>query len=281
MWIHRAHASAPHRVLLLACVLALGAGTPAHAQRSQVERIRGPVKPSKQVVLNAPLDGVLKTRPVLEGDFVTAGQVVAQMNDDVQAARVSTARAAFDASADQRSAALAVEEATIVLERTTQAFEKGAATDWELRGAKLRLEQNKAGLDAARERKNLDTERLKLEEETLAQYKVLAPFAGLVVKVEAEPGATMTKFDKLLTIVSLEVLEATLFVPVELFDRLTVGHEYVLAAEAPVNRRLTGRLKVIDPVIDAASRTFRSVFTISNPDRRLPAGFTVELSAPR
>ena len=95
-----------------------------------------------------------------------------------------------------------------------------------------------------------------------------------------ESGALLTSQDPILVLVDHDTLEARVDLPAELYGELELGRTYTLIAEAPVNTELPGTLLGIEPVIDTASRTFRCVFEISNPEAKLPAGFTVFLAWP-
>jgi RND family efflux transporter MFP subunit len=243
-----------------------------------LEAARGTVRPSKQVTLLARLDGVVKSVAVEEGATVTEGELLVQLDDAVQTARVAAAKAAADSSADVKSGTLDVQEKGAVLARTESAAKDAAATDWELRVARHGMAQARAKLQAAEERHALDVERLHQEEALADQYRLLAPFAGRVTRVEVKPGATVTKDTKLVTVVALEELEAVLFLPVAWFGALEVGKTYSLSADEPVNGALDAVLDAVEPIIDPGSHTVRCVFTIQNPQSKLPAGFAVSLA---
>ena len=237
---------------------------PVSSPPPPLEAARGTVRPSKQVTLLARLDGVVKAVAIEEGDSVSEGQLLVQLDDAVQTARVAAAKAAADSSADVKSGALDVQEKGAV-SRAPRRPKDAAATDWELRVARHGMAQARAKLQAAEERHTLDALRLHQEEALADQYRLLAPFAGRVTRVEVKPGATVTKDTKLLTVVALEELEAVLFLPVAWFGALEVGKTYSLSADEPVNGALDAVLDAVEPIIDPGSRTVRCVFTIQNP----------------
>ena len=79
--------------------------------------------------------------------------------------------------------------------------------------------------------------------------------------------------------VSLHPLRARIQLPIELYGRLRVGETYRLEPDFVISReKIPARLISLDPVIDSASRTFRCLFEIDNPEETLPAGFVVFLS---
>ncbi|MEM8495762.1 MAG: hypothetical protein AAF663_10290, partial [Planctomycetota bacterium] len=78
---------------------------------------RGLALPVRSVTLSAPVDGTLGAIIAKEGEIVSAGDLVAQMDDAVQAAVVETARVRMESDADVKRAAAEVKAATAELDR--------------------------------------------------------------------------------------------------------------------------------------------------------------------
>ena len=259
-------------------VLLLAHATSAQAQ-VDLSRYEGIAYPSQQVVLNAPIDGKVAAIHFEEGDLVSAGDLLAQMDDAEQKVAVESARLRAESVAEISRAQFALDEAIILLERATESLEKDAASPWEVRRAKLQRDQAQADLQIAQDRHALEQANLKLEEARLNRMRVYSPFDGEVIEHNAEPGATLTQTDPVLAVAKLDPLEAHINLPVSVFDQLVVGKSYTLAAGEPINTDLPGRLKHIYRIIDTASETVRCVFTIENPDAELIAGFPVVLKS--
>ena len=243
--------------------------------------LQGIVHPSKQVTLTAPLDGVLSELLVVESQDVVADQPIARMDDGIQKAAVALAQLRADNSAQIRQATLALEEADILLQRFTEAFVQDAASDWEVRRTKLQRDQAKAQLDALGEEKAMAQANLQLEIERFNRFTIQAPFDGRIIRKAVEPGATLTRSDPVAILVDLDPLEAELHLPAELYGQLKVGAMLRLSAGTPIDRELTAKVKTVDPIIDPASRTFRCVFVVDNPQSQMPAGFTAVLIWPQ
>lgn len=242
--------------------------------------MQGLALPVKQVTLSAPMKGILAEMLVEEGDRVAADQVLARMDDSLQVVTVEGAQLQAQSTTEIRKADLTAEEAQIMLENIQRIHATDAASEWEVRRMRLQRDQARTVAEQARENHELAQVRLRLEEQRLALYHVKAPFDATVIRTLAEPGVSLETEDKLLALARLDVLEAQIFLPVDLYGRLERGATYTLAAGSPVHGRLSAVLKTIDPIIDPASQTFRCVFVIENPDQRLPAGFGVRLLWP-
>lgn len=245
------------------------------------ERFRGLVRPSHQVQLNAPLDGLIGSIRVEEGQSVKAGDILAKMDDSIQKVALASAKLRAADDSEIRRQKLLLAEADIQLERMIGLEKSGAAQEWEVRRTRLQRDATAAALEAAEAQKRIAEENVKLEESRLERYELIAPFDGTVVRIDTEAGATLSNRDPMMTMFAFDPLEAVMFLPVDLYGKLEIGADYHFEAEAPVNRDLVGKLKTIEAVVDSASRTFRCVFTIKNPDMKLPAGFTIRFLWPQ
>ena len=265
-----------------AMLILLGSVTLAPAQDGRddepdLTRFEGIAYPSKQVVLNAPIDGKVVAILIEEGQRVKKGDLLAQMDDAEQQVVVASARLQNESDAEVARAQFALDEAVILFERATERYEIDAASEWEVRRAQLQKDQAQADLRIAQDRKALAKVNLELEEARLQRMRVPAPFDGEVIEHSAEPGATLTRTDPVLAVAALDPLEAHINLPVSVFAKLEIGRTYQLEAGDPINAVLPGKLKHIYRIIDTASETVRCVFTIDNPDAELIAGFPVRM----
>ncbi len=261
--------------LLTACLTLWG-----HEAAGQ--RVEGTVQPSKEVVLNAPVAAVLGTMNVREGDRVGAEEPLATMDDGLQRVAVRAARLEAESDTAIENAKLVLQDTQIQLDRIRESETRGAASEWEVRRAELQVKVEAANLKQTQEQQMLAQVNLELERERLKRYAVLAPFAGRVLRVAAEAGASLTQQDPILSLVALDPLEAVFHLPATSYGLLKTGTDYPLdrKAQPGEEQAITARLINIDPVIDPASQTFRAVFQIDNADESMPAGFPVYLSLP-
>ena len=148
----------------------------------------------------------------------------------------------------------AVEESATSILRVRPQFEwdEQDDTDWKLRAA------GRFYLPRSRERLSL------------VFFGEDGDFEGKVAVIEGDD-----------ILADLDTLEAQLNLPVEMYGQLEMGRAYRFIARQPVNREIDGKLRLVIPLIDTASQTFRCIFTIDNRKERLPAGFTVYLKWPQ
>lgn len=234
------------------------------------ERLRGLVVASREVQIGAPLEGQIRHVAVRENTRVKAGDLLVQLDDDLQKEAVAIAEMAITRQK------LRLEEAQIQVERVLELQKQDSAKDWEVRQRKLARDLEQVELERAQQA-------LVLEKSRLSKYELRAPFDGVVVKLSPgkDDGASVRQGDDILRMIMIEPLEAQMFLPLELYGELEVGRLYELQAGAPVNQKLLGKLKSHTAEVDSASETFRCVFTIDNPGGQLPAGFSVRLVWPQ
>jgi membrane fusion protein, multidrug efflux system len=228
----------------------------------------GPVHPSKEVQLTAPLGAIVAGVQVEETQLVKADELLVQMDDAIPRSQVAVR------DIEVRYAQAQYDEAETTYFFTKKLYEDGAGGEGEARRAELAMVSRRMAVGVAEEQHNA----ARVE---LSQYRIKAPFDGEIGLIKAEKGARLNAGDVALTIVSRDPLEAHLDLPVVLMDKLEVGKAYAFEAFEPVGDRVLAKLKTLDRNINYATKTFRCVFTIENPGLKLPSGFEVKLLWPQ
>lgn len=239
----------------------------------------GIVRPSREVAISAPLEGMLAEIRVREGQRVEQGEILAVIDNRVTQASVRVAEAAAVRTGEIRQAQEEVRFSQIHLERQQQLKAATGGSGFELLEAETRYEKAKAALQSAEQEQRRAEQTLELERARLESHNIRAPFRGEVLLLPVQPGTTLTRDDHLVTLICVDQLEVELYVPLALYGQLKVGQDYPLAAGQPVHRTVAGRLEFVAPVIDSATGAFRAVFAVENEDLKLPAGFSVHLDS--
>lgn len=267
------------KTLLLAALLAL---TPAHAQPGATRitaptdsagmLLHGVIAPRHQVMIAAPLDGTLLTINRDEGAFVRQGEILARLDDRVPRAAVAAARTNAERTSSFELAEIDLAAADNALKRIMSAVDTGASSIIDLEDARARADSARAALRSAEEEQSTARRNLELEEARLDQFTLRAPFDGVVVRHIASPGQMLSSSQEILLFVSLDELETELHMPLAWYNHLEPGDRVRFHAEAPVNNQLLGTVRTIEPMIDPATATFRTRFTIDTTTRHVPVG---------
>src|SRR5699024_9529190 len=126
---------------------------------------------------------------VEEGVHVATGQVVARLEDDTARARVTIASAALAAArAAVAEARAQLNAASLKRDRARRLVRRGAQTQAVLDQADADYQVAQATLDAASARVDQAAGQLALDRQTLDDTYIRAPFAGVVVSKDAQPG---------------------------------------------------------------------------------------------
>jgi len=195
-------------------------------------------------VVTAPILAVMAA----EGDTVRAGQVLARLNDGPQQGTTLQLEAqAAQARADAR--------------RMTRLFEAGFAAPAAREDAVSRMRAAEAAAASARAR--------------LRDYIVVAPFAGTVLRRDAEPGDLAAVGTPLFVIARTGDIRVRADVDERDVARLTVGQSAQLRSDAFPGRTFPARISEITPQGDSSGRVFRARLGL-DPQTPLRPGMTVE-----
>ena len=112
-----------------------------------------------------------------------------------------------------------------------------------------------------------------LEEATakLEMRNIRSTVDGVVVKRELAAGEYVGE-KPILTIEQIDPLYVEVVVPVGRYGSIAKGMLAEVRPEAPVGGSYTGRVVIVDHVVDAASGTFGIRVELPNPHFALPAG---------
>lgn len=254
-------------------------------------KVFGEVHATQRSTVATEEGGVVREVLVAEGTRVAKGAPIARLDP----VRVELEIKALEANAAVARATLAERElgqarAERDLELLRRAAAQGGTTpreladaDSDLAVAAAQVAQAKAAIAVLEQQGALLAERRK-------DHEIVAPFAGVVTKKHAEPGAWIAAGGAVVDLVGAEELEAWFDVPQELFDALaridaaggtpTAGGTGVEIASGGDRTVTVGAMRIV-PDIDLRSRTFRAVLRIERSEELLAPGLSLTAYVPR
>ena len=231
-----------------------------------VERrvVTGEIRSRLVSALASQVEGLMVSMEVEQGDVVSRGQVIARL-DDVRA-RIEFDRAM--AAVDYASAVMMEREAELDIarrdfERLEALSRMGSSGVSQLDEAKTLVASRNALMAQAKAELVSAKGELLLRERELADMTIVSPFAGRVVSKQSEVGQWVGRGDEIVTVVSLDLLEAWVDIPEDVYAAVQQTQESGGKIEISIpalngfnGGRVFGEIMAILPRADSLSRLF-------------------------
>lgn len=216
---------------------------------SRTIRISGRTAADKRSELALRASGIVAELPVSKGDLLSTGDLILRLETEGKESAVESARQV-----------LAQREAEA--EAADRLAKSGNLARLQLDGARSALATARSQLEAA--------------EADLARITVSAPFAGIIDRVDVELGASVQQGQEIATLIKLDPVIAVGEVSENNLGSVDVGD----AADVRLVNGSTvkGTVRFVSREASQQTRTFRVEVAIPNPDRKIPAGMTAEIS---
>jgi len=267
--------------------------------RPLVQRVvaSGEVDSQSLAQVGSEITGVVAVRHVREGDAVKAGDLLLELRDDEQRARLREAEAALqqliDSSRPQAQATLReaqnnLEQADRELQRRETLFERKLLASEALEQARratltARVVRDRARLAAAAvgeggSEEQVLRQRLEAARANLAKARIHAQVDGIVQTREVEPGDLVQPGRTLLTIARSGSSEILLPLDEKNLAPIELGQAARIIADAYPDRVLPARVSFIAPSVDTARGTIDVHLDLLEPADFLRQGMTVSVN---
>lgn len=243
----------------------------------QDEPLPGITKPEKESRICPVVDGVLAHVFVKEGERVKRGQLLAVLDQRIAQASLKVAQLECE-RLEQLDVMQSREQlAKARVDQLREMQQQGAASQQQSDEARMTWLEIKADLVTLREQLSIAKAKAALANQQLSSHEIRAPFDGIIMRIEAREGEKVDPSKGLLFLASIERLKLEIYVPINRFAQLHLGHEYPVKLPLLENKTVFGKLIHREQAIDVATGTFRCVFEIENSTSTLPLGLTAEL----
>jgi membrane fusion protein (multidrug efflux system) len=195
--------------------------------------------------IKAKVGGEVRRILVEEGDRVGAGEVLAVLDD--RQLRLQAA---------QTRAALAKTERDF--NRQIELNKKGLVSTGAFESLKYDLDNARAADDIA--------------QLSLSYSQIRAPFAGIVSTRHIKVGQEIAIGMPIFRVTDPTPLKASVFVPERELARLKPGQSATIAVDALAGRTFPAIVKLVSPMVDAATATFKVTLEVNDPNGDLKPG---------
>jgi RND family efflux transporter MFP subunit len=265
----------------LASSLALALALAALALPAAAQPLDCMIQPSQVVQVGSPVSGIVESVAAERGDLVRRGQVLVQLQAQVERAAFAMARERAEQTGEMAAAGGARELAQRELARAQELYGEQFVSRTYVDKAQAEATVAGGRTEQASERRRVAERELALAAAQLSQRTIRSPIDGVVVDRFLAPGEFVEQ-KPLLRIASIDPLRVDVLVPAAAFGRVAVGARATVVPELFSGSRHVAVVKTVDRVIDAASNTFRVRLELPNPKNELPAGLRckVDLGVP-
>lgn len=213
----------------------------------------GVIAAAESVDIAPRFEGVVATVTVRAGDTVTAGQVVAEMDQKSMQEALRGAQAALGAAvAAKRQSDVGVEDAKRKLELERRAVETGISASSVFEEARLAVKRAEAAAAQASSTVAAESSRVQTARSHLADTALRAPSPGTVAMRFKDPGATVAAGAPIVRVVGTAGFRLRFAIPPERAQRLALGAQVEVEVET-FPGLLSATVRQVSPALDPAS----------------------------
>jgi RND family efflux transporter MFP subunit len=251
---------------------------PSIAAASSVLDASGYVVARRQATVSSELTGKVREVLVEEGMRVEEGQIVAYLDDTTLRAQLALA----EAQADAAKAALAEVEARLRAarlerDRLRDLAARKLTSEASLDSAEAVFDALAAQLDTGEENVDVALSSVALARDALGKLTIRAPFAGVVVSKNAQPGEMISPVSAgggftrtgICTIVDMDSLEIEVDVNEAYIQRVTPGQRVSATLDAYPAWQIPAEVIAIVPTADRQKATVRVRIGFLERDERV------------
>jgi len=211
----------------------------------------GTLRAYRAVDLSPEITGTIRNVQIRSGDRVSKGQVLLEMNDDVERAQLRTLMAARDL-------------AKVTLERDRKQLTIQTVPVQQVDADEADLKSKEAQVEA--------------QNAPLTKKRILAPFSGEIGITTVAPGQYVNPGDKLANLQDLSRLVIDFSVPQGESNLVDMGSKVELKIDSFPDQVFHGVISARNPSVDASTRNLQIEATIKNQHHRLLPGMFAQVS---
>lgn len=197
------------------------------------------------VDISSEVAGQVRTVNFKSGQDVKAGEVLAQLNADLEIAQLSSLQAAADLAA----ITLKRDQAQLAAQAVSQTQVDNDMADLKSKDAQVAQQQ------------------------ALVEKKTIrAPFTGRIGITTTNPGQYLNPGDKIVTLQAIDPIYVDFYLPQRQVGALSVGQVIDANSDSYADRIFHGKITAISPKVDTTTRNVQIQATIANPKHQLLPG---------
>ena len=251
---------------------------PSIAAANSVLDASGYVVARRQTTVSSKVTGKVLEVLVEEGMRVEQDQVVARLDDTTQRAQLAHAIAQLKSTeAVLNETAAALRNATLERDRLRDLAERNLTSEASVDLAESNYDQLAARLETGRRNVDVAKRSVELAEDSLSNMTIRAPFAGMVVSKNAQPGEMISPVSAgggftrtgICTIIDTDSLEIEVDVNEAYINKVVAGQPVVARLDAYSDWQIPAEVIAVVPTADRQKATVKVRIGFLERDERV------------
>jgi RND family efflux transporter MFP subunit len=248
------------------------------AQGASLLDASGYVVARRQATVSAKVTGKVTEVLIEEGQHVTAGQVLARLdNTNVRASLAQAGAQVLTAESSLRVAEVAAAEAGPKYERNRAIHARGFLSDQEVEDARAAFDTSRANLELAQRQLSVAKAGLEVARRAVDDTVVTAPFSGVVTVKAAQPGEIVSPISAgggftrtgICTIVDMDSLEVQVDVAESFINKVVQGMPATVKLNAYPDWNIPAEVLAVIPTADRSKATVSVRVSFKTRDPRI------------
>lgn len=240
--------------------------------------VSGPIIVEHQVELTAQRDGVVAKLFFDAPARVSAGTVLARLDDQQITANLEAARAkSRSVAADLKNWQSEAEVLKADYARQQHLWDLGLTSQEQLEHARYKAESDQWDIQRVQELLNTSHQEEHALELEFEKTRITAPFDGLIARRYARAGQSVVKGDRLFWVTAEAPLLMRFTLPEKYFGRVGPRQRFEVSSPDVPGETHQARVKQVSPVVDPSSGTFEVLVELTGDRGGLRPGMTASL----
>jgi membrane fusion protein (multidrug efflux system) len=212
----------------------------------------GSIEAVEAITVVSEIDGAVMKIPFDEGEAIKKGGLILQLDDSQLAAEMARAEAL------RSQAQASYDRVKAVVEQKA-----GAAQDLDDAAAALKVAEANLSLAKAR----------------FAKTRIVAPFEGVIGARRVSVGTFLRAGQAITELANIDQVRVVFSSPERMVSKVNRGAQVTISSPAFPGYELKGKIIVVEPVVEAGTRSTRIVAQVPNPGRKFRPGMSANVSA--
>jgi len=249
----------------------------ATAAERLAERFDCLIEPLMVIEVGSPVQGVIESIAVERSSLVAKGDVLAELESDVELASLAQARARAGMNSEVGARQADLELAVQSKVRIDELAERKMVSSQEKDEAVAEVQVARMALQQAVERQELAEYERRWASQVVKRRTIRSPISGVVVELRAFPGEFVYE-NPIMTLAQINPLRVEVILPLELFGKLQKGTRAEIFPEVADGEKFAAEVSVVDRIIHTGSSTFGARLELLNAEHQIPSGQRCELT---